>query len=42
MLLFGGCFVLYLNETFDHLSDNLGIPSTQQNNKPLILNENVR
>ena len=28
-----------LNETFDHLSDNLGIPSTQQNNKPLILNE---
>ena len=28
-----------LNETFDHLSDNLGIPSTQQNNEPLILNE---
>ena len=28
-----------LNEAFDHLSDNLGIPSTQQNNKPLILNE---
>ena len=28
-----------LNETFDRLSDNLGIPSTQQNNEPLILNE---
>ena len=28
-----------MNETFDHLSDNLGIPSTQQNNEPLILNE---
>ena len=28
-----------LNETFDHLSDNLGIPSTQQNNEPLTLNE---
>ena len=28
-----------LNETLDHLSDNLGIPSTQQNNEPLILNE---
>ena len=28
-----------LNETFDHLSDNLGIPSTQQDNEPLILNE---
>ena len=28
-----------LNETFDHLSENLGIPSTQQNNEPLILNE---
>ena len=28
-----------LNETFDHLSDNLGIPSTQQNNEPFILNE---
>ena len=28
-----------LNETFDHLSDSLGIPSTQQNNEPLILNE---
>ena len=28
-----------LNETFDHLSDNLGIPSTQQNSEPLILNE---
>ena len=28
-----------LNETFDHLSDNLGTPSTQQNNEPLILNE---
>ena len=28
-----------LNETFDHLSDNMGIPSTQQNNEPLILNE---
>ena len=27
-----------LNETFDHLSDNLGIPSTQSN-EPLILNE---
>ena len=27
------------NETFDHLSDSLGIPSTQQNNEPLILNE---
>ena len=25
-----------LNETFDHLSDSLGIPSTQQNNEPLI------
>ena len=30
---------LDLNETFDHLSDNLGIPSTQQNIEPLILNE---
>ena len=28
-----------LSEAFDHLSDNLGIPSTQQNNEPLILNE---
>ena len=28
-----------LNEIFDHLSENLGIPSTQQNNEPLILNE---
>ena len=28
-----------LNETFDHLSDNLGIPSTQQKNEPLILNK---
>ena len=28
-----------LNETFDHLSDNLGVPSTQQNSEPLILNE---
>ena len=28
-----------LNETFDHLLDNLGIPSTQQNNELLILNE---
>ena len=28
-----------LNETFDHLSDNLRIPSTQQNNEPLIWNE---
>ena len=28
-----------LNETFDHLPDNLGIPSTQQNKEPLILNE---
>ena len=28
-----------LNETFDHISDNLGIPSTQRNNEPLILNE---
>ena len=28
-----------LNETFDHLSDNLGIHSTQQNNEPLIFNE---
>ena len=28
-----------LNETFDHLSDSLGIPSTQENNEPLILNE---
>ena len=28
-----------LNETFYHLSENLGIPSTQQNNEPLILNE---
>ena len=28
-----------LNETFDHLSDNLGVPSTQQNIKPLILIE---
>ena len=27
------------NETFDHLSDNLGILSTQRNNEPLILNE---
>ena len=27
-----------LNETFDHLSSSLGIPSTQ-NNEPLILNE---
>ena len=30
---------LDLSERFDHLSDNLGIPSTQQNNEPLILNE---
>ncbi|CAB3983616.1 ATP-dependent DNA helicase PIF1 [Paramuricea clavata] len=28
-----------LNETFDHLSENLGIPSTLRNNDPLILNE---
>ena len=28
-----------LSETFDHLSDNLGILSTQQNNEPLILNK---
>ena len=28
-----------LNETFDHLSENLGIPSTLQNNEALILNE---
>ena len=28
-----------LNETFDHFSDSLGIPSTQQNNEPPILNE---
>ena len=28
-----------LSETFDHLSDNLGILSTQQNSEPLILNE---
>ena len=28
-----------LNETFDNLSDNLGMPSTQQNNEPPILNE---
>ena len=28
-----------LNEKFDHLLDNLGIPSTQQNDEPLILNE---
>ena len=28
-----------LNETFDHLSETLGIPSTVQNNEPLILNE---
>ena len=28
-----------LNETFDHLSDNMGIPSIQPNNEPLILNE---
>ena len=28
-----------LNKAFDHLSDNLGIPSTPQSNKPLILNE---
>ena len=28
-----------LNETFDHLSDNLGICSTKQNYEPLILNE---
>ena len=36
-----GCTDTYpdLNETFDHLSDNLGIPSTQKNNEPLILNE---
>ena len=27
----------YLNETFDHLSDNLDLPSTQQNNEPLIV-----
>ena len=28
-----------LNEAFYHLSENLGIPSTTQNNEPLILNE---
>ena len=28
-----------LNEIFDHLLENLGISSTQQNNEPLILNE---
>ena len=28
-----------LNETFDHLSENLGIPSTQQNSESLIFNE---
>ena len=28
-----------LNETYDHLSHSLGIPSTRQNNEPLILNE---
>ena len=28
-----------LNETFDNLSSNLGIPSTQQDNEPLVLNE---
>ena len=28
-----------LNETFNHRSENLGIPSTLQNSEPLILNE---
>ncbi|XP_028417946.1 uncharacterized protein LOC114542642 [Dendronephthya gigantea] len=28
-----------LNETFDHLAENLGIPSSLPNNEPLILNE---
>ena len=28
-----------LNEIFDHLSENLGIPSALQNNEPLILNK---
>ena len=28
-----------MKETFHHFSDNLGIPSSQQNNEPLILNE---
>ena len=28
-----------MNETFHHFSDNLGIPSSQQNNEPLIFNE---
>ena len=28
-----------LSETFDHLSDSLGIPSSEQNNEPLTFNE---
>ena len=36
-----GCTNIHpdLNETFHHFSDNLGIPSSQENNEPLILNE---
>ena len=28
-----------MNEAYDHLSENIGIPSALQNNEPLILNE---